>query len=74
MLPLPAELVSRLAWRVDDRVLLEIAEDKLVVHKEAARAEIAAPATIEELFAGYAGGSFRTELTNPPTPLGAEQW
>jgi antitoxin component of MazEF toxin-antitoxin module len=69
-LRLPAEMTRQLGIRPNDEVVLELKENILTVSKP----ETPREGTIEYLFKDYAGGPFRTELTNPACPAGKEQW
>jgi len=69
-LRLPAEVMRRLGIHTDDKVILAVDKDRLTITKPSMPRE----GTIEYLFKDYSGGSFRTELSNPTEPVGAEQW
>jgi antitoxin component of MazEF toxin-antitoxin module len=69
-LRIPAEAIRRLGLNVNDRVYLDVEDDKLTV------AKIPGPekGTLEYLFKDYSGESFRTEPVNPQEPAGNEKW
>jgi antitoxin MazE len=69
-LRLPAEVIRHLGIHTNDKVVLEVNNDKLTITKPSTPQE----GTIEYLFKDYSGESFRTELINPIEPVGAEQW
>jgi antitoxin MazE len=69
-LRIPAEIIRRLRLKTNDRVFLEVENDKLMMTK----APMLKKGTIEYLFKDYSGESFKTELVNPEEPVGKEQW
>jgi antitoxin MazE len=69
-LRLPAEVMRQLGIHANDKVVLEVDKDRLTLTKPSVPQE----GTIEYLFKDYSGGPFRTELSNPTEPVGAEQW
>jgi antitoxin component of MazEF toxin-antitoxin module len=69
-LRLPIEMTRRLGISANDEVILEVKENVLTVSKP----ETPREGTIEYLFKDYSGESFKTELTNPITPIGEEKW
>ncbi|MDR0870679.1 MAG: AbrB/MazE/SpoVT family DNA-binding domain-containing protein [Planctomycetaceae bacterium] len=70
-LQIPAEIIQRLGLNTNDKVFLEVENDKLLISKVPTTAP---RGTLEELFRDYSGESFRTELTNPNESVGKEQW
>ncbi|AEF83783.1 PemI family protein [Treponema primitia ZAS-2] len=69
-LRLPAEVTRRLELHPNDRVFLELEDNKLTITKVPAPKK----GTIEYLFKDYSGESFKTELINPEEALGEERW
>jgi antitoxin component of MazEF toxin-antitoxin module len=69
-LRLPAEIMRRLELHTNDKVFLEVEDNKLTITKAPAPRK----GTIEYLFKDYSGESFKTELVNPEEPAGKEQW
>jgi antitoxin MazE len=69
-LRLPTEILRRLELHTNDKVYLEVEDDKLTITK----APMPKKGTIEYLFKDYSGESFKTELTNPKKPIGKEKW
>jgi antitoxin MazE len=69
-LRLPVEITRQLDLHTNDRVFLEVENDKLTITKAPAPKR----GTIEYLFKDYSGESFKTELVNPVRPIGKEQW
>jgi antitoxin MazE len=69
-LRIPAEITRRLCLKTNDRVFLEVEDDKLTITKAPAPQK----GTIEYLFKDYSGESFKTELINPKKPVGKENW
>jgi antitoxin MazE len=69
-LRLPAAITRRLDLHANDRVFLEVEDDKLTITKAPAPKK----GTIEYLFKDYSGESFKTELVNPAKPVGKERW
>jgi antitoxin MazE len=69
-LRLPVEITRQLGLNTNDRVFLEVENDKLTITKAPAPKK----GTLEYLFKDYSGGSFKTELVNPEEPTGKEQW
>jgi antitoxin MazE len=69
-LRIPAEIIRRLGLNVNDRVYLNVENDKLTV------AKIPEPekGSLEYLFKDYSGETFRAELVNPQEPIGNERW
>jgi antitoxin MazE len=69
-LRLPVEITRQLGLTTNDKVFLEVENDKLTITKVPAPKK----GTIEYLFKDYSGESFKTELVNPQEPVGKEQW
>jgi antitoxin MazE len=69
-LRLPVEIIRQLGLHTNDKVLLEVENDKLTITKAPAPKK----GTIEYLFKDYSGESFKTELVNPEKPVGKELW
>jgi len=69
-LRLPVEITRQLGLNTNDKVFLEVENDKLTITKAPAPKK----GTIEYLFKDYSGESFKTELVNPEEPAGKEQW
>jgi antitoxin component of MazEF toxin-antitoxin module len=69
-LRLPAEIVHSMRLSLNDRVYLEVENERLSVTK----APTPKKGTLEYLFKDYAGGSFKTKLINPQTAVGNEKW
>ena len=69
-LRLPSKIVKALGISCNDKVYLDINEDKIIISK------IPSPkkGTIEYLFKDYSGESFQAVLGNPVEPVGNEQW
>jgi hypothetical protein len=64
------EITRRLDLHTNDKVFLEVENDKLTITKAPGPKK----GTIEYLFKDYTGGFFKTELVNPVKPVGKEQW
>jgi antitoxin MazE len=69
-LRIPVEMTRQLGIYANDEVVLEVRENVLTISKP----ETPRDGTIEYLFRGYSGESFRTELINPIEPVGNEKW
>ena len=69
-LRIPIEMTRQLGICANDEVILEVRENILTISKP----ETPREGTIEDLFKGYSGESFKTELTNPVEPVGKEKW
>jgi len=69
-LRIPVEMTRQLGIYPNDEVFLEVRENVLTVSKP----ETPREGTIEYLFKGYSGESFKTELANPVEPVGEEKW
>jgi antitoxin component of MazEF toxin-antitoxin module len=64
------EITRQLGLHTNDKVFLEVENDKLTITKAPAPKK----GTIEYLFKDYSGESFKTELVNPEEPVGKELW
>jgi antitoxin MazE len=69
-LRIPVEITRLMGISPNDEVILEMRENILTV----SRPETPREGTIEYLFKDYSGERFRTELTNPSSPVGEEDW
>lgn len=69
-LRLPAKMIKAVGIENNDKVYLEIDNDRLIISK----APVPAKGTLEYLFKDYSGESFDTVLTNPVKPMGKEKW
>jgi antitoxin MazE len=69
-LRLPVEIIRQLGLHTNDKVFLEVENDKLTITKTPTPQK----GTIEYLFKDYTGDSFKTKLVNPEEPAGEEQW
>ena len=69
-LRLPAKMVKALGVNCNDKVFLEVDEEKIIITKAPAPKK----GTLEYLFRDYSGESFKTTLINPVKPIGNEQW
>jgi antitoxin MazE len=69
-LRLPVEITRQLDLDTNDKVFLEVENDKLTITKAPAPKK----GTLEYLFKDYSDESFETKLVNPRAPVGEEQW
>ena len=69
-LRLPAKMVKQLGIECNDKVYLEINENRIIITK----APSPQKGTLEYLFKDYNGESFKTVLINPVEPAGNEKW
>ncbi|GHU47300.1 cell division protein FtsW [Spirochaetia bacterium] len=69
-LRIPAEMMRFLGLNTNDKVFLEVENDKLIITKRPTPQK----GTLEYLFKDYSGESFKTELNNPLEAVGEEQW
>ena len=69
-LRIPLKIVKAAGITCNDKVYLDISEDKINISKVPAPKK----GTLEYLFKDYSGESFETPLVNPTEPLGNEKW
>ena len=69
-LRIPAKIVKATGIACNDKVYLEIEEEKIIITK----APSVKKGTLEYLFKDYSGESFKTDLVNPVEPVGNEKW
>jgi antitoxin MazE len=69
-LRIPADIMRFLGLNTNDKVFLEVENDKLMITKTPTPQK----GTLEYLFKDYSGESFKTELGNPVEAVGKEQW
>jgi antitoxin MazE len=69
-LRLPSKIVKALEINCNDKVYLEVNDEKIIITKVPSPQK----GTLEYLFKDYSGESFKTDLINPLKPVGKEQW
>ena len=69
-LRIPSKMIKSLGIESNDKVYLEVDEDKIIITK----APVPQKGTLEYLFKDYSGESFKTNLVNPVKPAGNEKW
>ena len=69
-LRLPLKIINAVGIACNDKVCLDINEDKIIISKVPAPKK----GTLEYLFKDYSGESFESTLENPEEPAGNEKW